>query len=100
MKEYDLELHRIARRGSFGINGKCVLTQLGEWPHEVVMDAVNSIRKHIERLGMDFEFENSNYSVVRLAVDLNNKYQYFYWKYYKTHMTDDHTVVELDRASI
>lgn len=96
MKEYDPDLHRIAREGRFGINGKRVLPQFEEWSHEAVMSAVNSIRKPIERVGMDFGFEDSYNAVVRMAVDHKNKYLYIYWQYYKNHMTDDRTVVELD----
>lgn len=36
MKEYDPNLHRIARKGRFGINGKRVLPQFEEWEHELV----------------------------------------------------------------
>ncbi|MET3657847.1 PBSX family phage terminase large subunit [Sporosarcina psychrophila] len=96
MKEYDPDLHRIAREGRFGVNGKRVLPQFEEWSHEAVMNAVKSIRKPIERVGMDFGFEDSYNAVVRMAVDHKNKYLYIYWQYYKNKMTDDRTAVELD----
>ncbi|QNK86288.1 PBSX family phage terminase large subunit [Sporosarcina sp. resist] len=66
MKEYDPDLHRIAREGRFGVNGKRVLPQFEEWSHEAVMNAVKSIRKPIERVGMDFGFEDSYNAVVRM----------------------------------
>src|SRR5690606_13616183 len=54
------------------------------------------IRNPIERIGMDFGFEESYNAVVRLAVDHKNKHLYIYWQYYKNKMTDDKTADELD----
>ena len=96
MKEYDPDLHRIAREGRFGVNGKRVLPQFEEWSHEDVMGAIKSIRKPVERVGMDFGFEESYNAVVRMAVDHKKKILYIYWQYYKNQMTDDRTVVELE----
>jgi len=44
---------------------------------------------------MDFGFEESYNAVLQMAVDDENKYLYIYSEYYKNHMTDDKTAVEL-----
>jgi len=44
---------------------------------------------------MDFGFEDSYNAVLRLAIDDKRKYLYIYWEYYKNHMTDDATAVDL-----
>lgn len=100
MKEYDPDLHRIAREGRFGVNGKRVLPQFEEWPHEEVMEAMRRIRKPIERTGMDFGFEESYNAVVRMAIDHEKKYLYIYWQYYKNQMTDDKTAEELEELRL
>lgn len=96
MKDYDPDLHRIAREGRFGINGTRVLPQFQEWPHDDVMHAIKRIRNPIERIGMDFGFEDSYNAVIRMAVDHDKKYLYIYWQYYKNQMTDDKTAEDLD----
>lgn len=95
-KEYDPDLHRIAREGRFGINGKRVLPQFEEWSHDKVMASIRTIRNPIERIGMDFGFEDSYNAVVRMVGDHKHKNLYIYWQYYKNKMTDDRTAVELD----
>lgn len=92
LKEYDLDLYRIARRGRFGTNGKKVLPQFETAPHEVIMAKVNRLKFH--RTGMDFGFVNSYNAAIRLAVDEVNKYLYIYWEYYKRDMTDDRTALD------
>lgn len=96
MKDYDPDLYRIARKGHFGVNGVRVLPQFEERSHDEVMNAINAIRKPIERVGMDFGFETSYNAVVRMAIDHDNKVLYIYWQYYKNKMTDDKTADELD----
>lgn len=100
MKEYDPDLHRIAREGRFGVNGKRVLPQFEEWGHEEVMSAIRSIRKPIERTGMDFGFEDSYNAVIRMAIDHERKYLYIHWQYYKNKMTDDRTADELEELGL
>lgn len=95
MKSYDPDLHRIARRGRFGINGKRVLPQFEEWEHELVMKAINEVYRPIQRVGMDFGFEESFNAVIRMAIDHKEKILYIYWQYYKNKMTDDKTADEL-----
>ena len=100
MKEYDPDLHRIAREGRFGVNGKRVLPQFVEREHDEVMAAIRSIRKPIERTGMDFGFEDSYNAVIRMAIDHEKKYLYIYWQYYKNQMTDDRTADELEELGL
>lgn len=95
LKEYDPDLHRIARKGRFGINGIRVLPQFEVWEHDDVMAKVNRIRPSMKRVGMDFGFEESYNAVVRMAIDHDKKYLYIYWEYYKNKMTDDKTAEEL-----
>lgn len=100
MKEYDPDLHRIAREGRFGVNGKRVLPQFEEWEHEEVIAAIRAIRKPIERTGMDFGFEDSYNAVIRMTIDHERKYLYIHWQYYKNQMTDDRTADELEELGL
>lgn len=95
MKEYDPDLHRVARQGRFGVNGILVLPQFEVWEHEEVEAAIRSIRKPILKNGMDFGFVDSYNAIVRMAVDLENRILYIYWQYYKNGMTDDRTTEEI-----
>lgn len=95
MKTYDPDLYRVARNGRFGVNGKRVLPQFEEMPHDQVMAAIQSIRSPVKRAGMDFGFEHSYNALVRLAVDHKEKILYIYWEYYKNKMTDDQTAEEI-----
>ena len=89
LKEYDPDLYRIARRGRYGVNGVRVLPQFEKRPHEQVMNDIESIRKPLYRVGMDFGFVESYNAIVRMAVDTDNHYLYIYWEYYKRGLTDD-----------
>ena len=95
LKEYDPDLHRVARRGRFGVNGVRVLPQFEVWNHDDVMEKVNRVRPSMKRVGMDFGFEDSYNAVIRMAIDHEKKYLYIYWEYYKNKMTDDKTAEEL-----
>lgn len=96
MKTYDPDLHRIARKGHFGVNGVVVFPQFEKRPHDEVMEAIKRIRNPIKRVGMDFGFEESYNAIVRLAVDHDEKILYIYWEYYKNKMTDDRTSEEIE----
>lgn len=101
MKNYDPDLYRVARLGRFGLNGKRVLPQFEiANSHSEVLNAVNRIPDKFKFIGMDFGFEESYNAVVRVAVDDKNKILYIYWEYYKNHMTDDKTAVELKKEGI
>lgn len=95
LKAYDMDLYRIARKGQFGVNGTLVLPQFIVQSHTKVMNAVGDIPSRFLRVGMDFGFEDSYNAVLRLAIDDKRKYLYIYWEYYKNHMTDDATAVDL-----
>ncbi|WP_271810563.1 PBSX family phage terminase large subunit [Clostridium beijerinckii] len=95
IKTYDEDLHRIARKGEFGTNGLKVLPQFEKAPHHEVLRAIQAIKKPINRVGMDFGFEKSFNAIVRMAIDDENKILYIYWQYYKNHMTDDKTAIEI-----
>lgn len=95
MQKYDPDLHRIARRGRFGVNGVRVLPQFEVRPHAEVMNAIRRIRSPIRRAGMDFGFETSYNALLRLAVDHNERILYIHWEYYKNQMTDDRTAEDL-----
>lgn len=101
MKSYDPDLYRIARLGHFGLNGTKVLPQFRvASTHAEVVSSVASIPEKFRFTGMDFGFEVSYNAVIRMAVDDTNKILYIYWEYYKNHMTDDKTAVELKSYGI
>ena len=95
MALYDPDLYRIARKGHFGVNGVLVLPQFLVRSHEQVLKEIQEIRKPIQRVGMDFGFEDSYNAVLRMVVDHEKKWLYIYWEYYKNKMTDDETVEAL-----
>lgn len=100
MKNYDPDLHRVARKGHFGVSGTRVLPQFKVESHSEVMEAVNNIKNPIKRVGMDFGFVESYNAVLRMAVDPEKKYLYIYWEYYKNNMTDDKTEKELKEEGL
>ncbi|NKQ18414.1 PBSX family phage terminase large subunit [Brevibacillus laterosporus] len=96
LKIHDPDLHRVARKGEFGVNGVVVFPQFQSRPHSEVMQAIERIRRPILRAGMDFGFQTSYNALLRLAVDHGEKILYIYWEYYKNQMTDDKTAEEID----
>lgn len=78
MKEYDPDLHRVARQGRFGVNGTKVLPQFEVMPYEEGISKIGNIPKRFLRVGMDFGFETSYNAIVRLAIDDKNKWLYIY----------------------
>lgn len=96
MKTYDPDLYRVAMLGQFGVNGRRVLPQFEVEPSVVtLLGIVNKIPQRFHFTGMDFGFEESYNAVVQMAVDDKEKILYIYNEYYKNHMTDDKTAVEL-----
>lgn len=95
IKNYDPDLYRVAWLGRYGISGMKVLPQLVKLSHKDVMGQVKTIPDTYHFTGMDFGFETSYNAVVRMAVDDDNKILYVYDEYYKNHMTDSETAVEL-----
>lgn len=96
MKEYDVDLYRVARQGRFGINGTKVLPQFEVMPHEEVINRIGDIPQRFYRYGLDFGFETSYNALVSIAIDDKNKHLYIYREYYKNKMTDDKTVKEIE----
>ena len=94
-KEYDPDLHRVARYGKFGVNGVKVLPQFEMMDAEKVDEIIKNQRKLMLRVGMDFGFETSFNAVVRMAIDHEKKYLYLYWEYYKNKQTDPQTAKDL-----
>lgn len=95
MKNYDPDLHRIARKGHFGVNGKKVLPQFEVAPNAEVDAAIKRLMPSMLLNGMDFGFETSYNAFIRLGVDHVNKWLYIYYEYYKNGQTDDVTAKEL-----
>lgn len=95
LKLHDPDLHRIARKGQFGVNGTLVLPQFETWAHDDVMNAISRVAKPVKRIGMDFGFVESYNAVVKMVVDLPNQILYIYWQYYKRGLTDDKTAEDL-----
>lgn len=96
MRNYDPDLYRIARLGHFGINGIRVLPQFE------VAKSLEEFKQQMSAAtifynGMDFGFETSYNALIRVAIDDKAKILYIYDEYYKNHMTDDKTVVELKK---
>lgn len=101
MQQYDPDLYRVARLGQFGLNGVRVLPQfMVAASHDEIMQAVQGIPDKFKFTGFDFGFETSYNAVVRCAVDDAEKVLYIYWEYYKNHMTDDKTAIELADAGL
>lgn len=88
MKQYDPDLHRIARKGRFGVNGERVLPQFQEMQHDSVMNEINKIKRPLYKVGMDFGFVESYNAVIRMVVDPDTYYLYIYWEYYKRGIDD------------
>lgn len=95
MASYDPDLHRVARKGRFGVNGERVLPQFKEVQHELVMKEIERIKRPLYRVGMDFGFVDSYNAVLRMVVDLDRHYLYIYWEYYKRGIDDVELADEL-----
>ena len=85
---HDPDLHRIARKGRFGVNGKLVLPQFETAPYDEVMTAIKEIKKPIFKNGMDFGMVESFNALLRMAIDHEEKILYIYWEYYSRDKTD------------
>lgn len=97
LKDYDVDLWRIARKGQFGVNGLRVLPQFEIMPAAMVDREIRNIPDRFKKIGMDFGFETSYNAVVWMAIDDRHKWLYLYAEYYKNHMTDDKTAADLKR---
>lgn len=95
LAEYDPDLHRVARRGEFGVNGTLVLPQFEIMSHAQVLANIGDVPRRFLRNGMDFGFEESYNAFLKMAIDDERKWLYIYREYYKNKRTDDVTVREL-----
>lgn len=95
MKSYDKSLWLVARLGRFGVSGLRVLPQFEVMNKDLVLHAVAALPTEWHRIGMDFGFETSYNAVLKIAIDDKRKWLYIYKEYYKNHMTDDRTAVDL-----
>ena len=60
MKEYDVDLYRVARQGRFGINGTKVLPQFEVMAHEEVLSKIGDIPEQFYRYGLNLAPLHSN----------------------------------------
>ena len=95
IKKYDKPLWFVARLGRFGITGLRVLPNFEVQDSNLVAEAVIKIPEKFHRIGMDFGFEESFNAVIKMAIDDEHKWLYIYKEYYKNHMTDDKTAIDL-----
>lgn len=95
LKTYDKNLWVVARLGRFGSSGMRVLPQFEVMHKSLVTHAIIEIPEFYHRIGFDFGFETSYNAVIRVAIDDKNKWLYIYKEYYKNHMTDDKTAIDL-----
>ncbi|SCI51143.1 phage terminase%2C large subunit%2C PBSX family [uncultured Clostridium sp.] len=95
MEIYDKDLHRVARKGQFGVNGTKVLPQFDEMNHEEVISRISKISNYWYRYGMDFGFVTSYNALISMVIDDKNKDLYIFEEYYKNHQTDDVTAKDI-----
>ncbi len=95
MKNYDIDLHRVARLGQFGVNGKKVLPQFEVMAHDEVMKVVNRTSARLLKNGLDFGFVTSFNALSRMAIDEKNMRLYIYDEVYTKEQDDEELYQEL-----
>lgn len=95
MKNYDIDLHRVARLGQFGANGKKVLPQFEVMAHDEVMKVVNRTSARLLKNGLDFGFVTSFNALSRMAIDEKNMWLYIYDEVYTKEQDDEELYQEL-----
>ncbi|MGE7984918.1 PBSX family phage terminase large subunit [Lysinibacillus fusiformis] len=98
MKNYDPDLHRVAREGKFGANGEKILPQLEVWDSADVQAQLTSDK--VYKNGMDFGFSDSYNAIVRMAVDIEKKWLYIFWEYYTKGKTDPEIAEDMLKAGL
>ncbi|WP_227745013.1 PBSX family phage terminase large subunit [Lysinibacillus sp. OL1] len=98
MKNYDPDLHRVAREGKFGANGEKILPQLEVWDSADVQAQLTSDK--VYKNGMDFGFSDSYNAIVRMAVDIEEKWLYIFWEYYTKGKTDPEIAEDMMKAGL
>ena len=90
IREYDIQLYRVARWGEFGVSGTRVLPQLrvARNPQQF-RDQVRRLGPENQYFGFDFGFEESFNAVLCMSVDLERSYLYVWDEIYMNHVTDD-----------
>lgn len=94
---HDPDLHRIARKGRFGVNGRLVFPQFEVQSADKVLEAMRAVRDPIEKNGMDFGFVTSYNAVVRMLIDHVNKILYLYDEYYSRDKTDPEIAQDIEK---
>lgn len=95
IKQYDIDLYRIAREGRFGSKGTKVLPNFEIVSRETCYNAIKGIPRNYRYAGMDFGFVTSYNALIRCAVDINTESLYIYYCYYDKGKTDDVTKEDL-----
>lgn len=95
MKNYDIDLHRVARLGQFGANGKKVLPQFEVMAHDEVMKVVKRTSARLLKNGLDFGFVTSFNALSRMAIDEKNMWLYIYDEVYTKEQDDEELYQEL-----
>lgn len=100
LASYDPDLHRIARKGQFGVNGKLVLPQLEVLPHEQVTEELRRIKHPVRKLGFDIGFEKSFNALSDMVIDHDKKILYVIDEYYTRGLTDPEIADNLEKKGI
>lgn len=95
IKNYDMDLYRIAREGKYGARGLKVLPNFAVMDHASVMQRVHGLDRRSRFAGMDFGFVTSYNALIRCAVDKETQTLYIYYCYYDKGKTDDVTKEEI-----
>ena len=89
MKDYDIDLYRVALLGKFGTNGKKVFPQAKIMQAEEMQACINKIKTPKYFNGLDFGFVTSYNALVRMVVDHDKRELYIYSEYYTRDKTDE-----------
>lgn len=95
MKDYDIDLYRVAKLGHYGANGEKVLPQFEVIDEKDMEIEIKRIPRNLHKRGGDFGFITSYNAFVKVAIDEKEKALYIYDVYYKRGITDDVLVQDL-----
>ena len=96
LQVHDPDLYRVARKGQFGINGTLVFPQFEVQPHEKVLELMKTVKKPLEKNGMDFGFVTSYNAALRMLIDHEEKILYIYREYYSRNKTDPEIAEDME----
>lgn len=97
LKTHDPDLHRVARQGRFGVNGRLVFPQFEVMPENQILEAMREVKNPLEKNGMDFGFVTSYNAVVRMLIDHDEKILYLYDEYYSRDKTDPEIAKDIEK---